>query len=1000
MDVPYEPVHQVFAARAAQTPDAISVEFPDCRLSYAELEREANRLAHHLISLGVGPEILVAVLLDRSPQHYIALVAALKAGGAVVPLDPAYPSQRLQRMLDDSSPPILVTRSDLSDLVTAAAATHVVLVDVEAATIAAGPDIAPAQAHTPRSLAYVLYTSGSTGTPKGVMLEHAGLANISRWVARALRYTTADRVALLIPLSFDAAAFELWPALMSGACCVAIEEHVRNDVAALAETVRAAGLTVVSMVTALADLFLALPGLDALPLRCLFQGGETVHAWPPSGLPFDVVNVYGPAESSVIVTMAVLGDSPSDTGRVPIGWPIDGVDIHLLDSAGRPVPDGATGEICVGGVAVGRGYRGQPALTATRFPPDPFGVEPGGRLYLTGDLGRRRSDGAIEFLGRRDQQVKIRGHRVELAEVESVLGQHEGVTSAVARVHGATASSAYLVGYVVPEKRRPRVASLEHEWVRDWRRVAGAAEHGNGDLVGWNSSYTGKPLPRREMRDWLDETVAQIQSFHPRDVVEIGCGTGMIVKTIGPDVRSYVGLDLSAEALEHLARRLRSRGLGDRVKLLEREATDLADLPRRKFDTAVINSVVQYFPSVEYLTAALEGVVDLVADGGKVLVGDVRSLPLQTAFQTSLVLYQATDDLSVEEFVSQVHLGTAHDPELTVHPALFGDLRQRLARVGAVEVRPKRGRYANELTTFRYDVVLHVGAADRAPVDVTWRDWTADGMCPERLRELLASGTEPVIGVTGVPNARTVPYVAAWTRATSAGPAATVAQLRAAAAGAEAGLSATALAELTAGTDYELFLSWLGGRADGALDAVWIKRGHTGGRQPEIAFPTGGGIPSALASDPLARTRNAALAADLRRYVSERLPAPMVPDFIVALDEFPLTPVGKVDRARLPAPSKRSARTRPVVSPRTSAEKAVVAIAGEVFGVAADTLSTDDDLTDIGANSLTLTQIAVRIGAYLDVHVSVRDLLTARTVAAIAAVVEDAVLAEGSTADG
>ncbi|MEU1010710.1 amino acid adenylation domain-containing protein [Streptomyces sp. NPDC005890] len=432
----------LFETQAARTPYADAVRFEGAALSYRDLNERADLLAHHLRTLGVGPESVVGVCLHRSTDLVVALLAVLKAGGAYLPLDPDYPADRLAFMLEDSGARAVLTDPALAPLVRDRAA-H--LVDITGDLPRGSVHAAPAVAAAPEHPAYLIYTSGSTGRPKGVLIEHRAIVNRLHWMQEAYGLGADDRVLQKTPYSFDVSVWEFFWPLITGATMVLARPGGHRDPAYLAGLIGAEAITTVHFVPSMLRAFLAEP-LPALPsLRRMVCSGEA--------LPADLVtavhqrigcalhNLYGPTEAAVDVTA-----TRCEPGLpVTIGRPIANTRAYILDAALRPVPIGVPGELLLGGVQIARGYLHRPALTADRFVPDPFATEPGGRLYRTGDLARYRADGAIEYLGRLDHQVKIRGQRVELGEIEAVLAEAPGVAAAAVAVHDEQ-----LVGYLVP----------------------------------------------------------------------------------------------------------------------------------------------------------------------------------------------------------------------------------------------------------------------------------------------------------------------------------------------------------------------------------------------------------------------------------------------------------------------------------------------------------------------------------------------------------------------
>lgn len=434
--------------RAARTwPDAVALRDGGGAITYRDLNARANRLAARLRVLGAGTGGLVAILLERSFDRVASILAAMKTGAAFLPVDPAWPDERIRIVLDHSGAGVLVARSVQAQRVPDHPAA--LLLDRDAASIEAHDPGDRPNPSAPDDLAYVIYTSGSTGVPKGVEITHANLANFVAWHRDAFAITPADRSGHVAGLGFDGAVWDVWPYLIAGASVSLPDELVRTSPDLLRRWMIEEGVTVAFVTTVLAQPMLALPWPAETALRLLLTGGDTLRSRPPPGLPFPLLNCYGPTETTIIVTCAeVPPDDPVDPPA--IGRPIAGNRIHILDERGADLPAGEVGEIAVGGPGVGRGYRGDPELTARRFVPDPFSGAPGARLYLTGDLGRVLLDGRIAFHGRSDTQVKIRGNRVEPEEIDRVLDRHPLVSDCVAVASGTPGGDARLIAYVVP----------------------------------------------------------------------------------------------------------------------------------------------------------------------------------------------------------------------------------------------------------------------------------------------------------------------------------------------------------------------------------------------------------------------------------------------------------------------------------------------------------------------------------------------------------------------
>jgi len=446
--------HHLFEAWAERTPDAIAVSFSGMELSYRDLNRRANQLAAYLRKLGVGPEILVGLCVERSIEMIVGVLGILKAGGAYLPLDPNYPRERLAFMLRDSRPAVLLTQQRLVERLPEHQ-TRVMLLDAEWETLARESEENPLGAVTADNLAYVIYTSGSTGLPKGAMLQHRGLCNLTAAQRQAFGIEAASRVLQFSPFSFDASVWEMFMALSNGAkLCLARQEQLAS-MAELNRLLREQGITTVTLPPSALGI-LSPEGLPAL--ETVIAAGEScprelVARW---GQRRRFFNAYGPTETTVCASLALCDEKKEQSPS--IGRPIANTQLYILDPHLQPAPVGVSGELYVSGVSLARGYLNRPDLTAEKFIPHPFSEERGARLYKTGDLVRYQSDGNIEFLGRADQQVKIRGFRIEVGEIEAVLGQHPAVGKAVVHIQENASGDKRLIAYVVSKTPNPEDA--------------------------------------------------------------------------------------------------------------------------------------------------------------------------------------------------------------------------------------------------------------------------------------------------------------------------------------------------------------------------------------------------------------------------------------------------------------------------------------------------------------------------------------------------------------
>ncbi|AFU02227.1 non-ribosomal peptide synthase/polyketide synthase [Nocardia brasiliensis] len=986
----------LFRRRVEATPEAVAVVCAGTELSYRELDVRANQLARVLASRGVGPDSVVAVALPRSADLIVALLAIVQAGGGYLPIDPGYPADRLAFILADAAPVVVLTDSATAAVLPQTATPRV---ELEAITTSEADHADRFDPPRPQNLAYVIYTSGSTGVPKGVGITHRNVVNL---VAQAWSTGLSDRVLVHSSIAFDASTYEIWPALCGGAALVMASAQ-RSDPAEITRLVQTAAVTKMfatpPLLAALVEYSEALPGKPFQSLRQVNTGADSLSAGLVEALRATcgvsrIDNLYGPTEATVDVTSYVVPGAVSGA-TVPIGAPVANTRVYVLDSWLSPVPVGVAGELYVAGAKLARGYLGRSGLTAARFVADPFDPA-GGRLYRTGDVVRWTAAGVLEFAGRADDQVKIRGFRVEPGEVESVLAQHPSVAQAVVLARATGTGGKQLVGYVVADKAGPVVG--EDELVGQWRRVyddlysgvtggaEAAAEPGDeparadelaSDFGGWNSSYTGAPIPLAQMREWRAATVDRIRELGPRRVLEIGVGSGLLMSQLAPECAEYWATDLSAETIGKLRDQLArvDAGWAANVFLSARPADDPAGLPECHFDTVVLNSVVQYFPSQAYLSKVLEQVLRVLAPGGAVFVGDVRNFALLTEFTTAvqLVRHGGADAVAVRE---RVRRDIAAEQELLLAPEYFTALGRECG-FDAVDIELKRGHSVNELNRYRYDVVLWKAPAQ--PLSVAdlpkagYRDY--DWLCA-----LLRNGHSDGLRITGIPHAGLVGEVAAAELIRGGQPVPDEPESLSKAVGFEGtldravrpdtGLLPEELHVLGSAQGYTTAVTW--SATTGYMDAVFLDAETRDGRPlADVYEPTAS--PAACANNPQAGL----LAAAVRRWAGDRLPEFMVPATVLVLDALPLTANGKLDRAALPDPELLSANE--YRAPRTEREQTVAELFAEILGVGR--VGIDDDFFALGGHSLLATRLTSRIRATLGVEVPVRVVFDAPTVA-------------------
>jgi amino acid adenylation domain-containing protein/FkbM family methyltransferase len=881
-------LHEWIEAQVDRTPEAVAVVSEEGRLTYAELEARANRLAHRLRRLGVGPETRVGISAERSLDLVVGLLGILKSGGAYVPLDPDYPRERLAFMMADAAVPVLLTQAALSPA-------------LFPENDLAESSLRPAPIAGPDNLAYMIYTSGSTGRPKGAMNAHRGICNRLLWMQEAFGLGPEDRVLQKTPFSFDVSVWEFFWPLMTGARLVVARPGGHQDPEYLADLIVREGVTTLHFVPPMLRTFLEqepgrLAGRGA-GLRRVICSGEA--------LPMDLQrrffarlpgvelhNLYGPTEAAVDVTWWACDPESTDSG-VPIGRPVANTRIHLLDPELRPVPAGETGELYIGGVQVGRGYLNRSDLTAERFVPDPFGQdderwwsEPGARLYRTGDLARYRLDsgldGAIEYLGRIDFQVKIRGFRIELGEIESVLDEHPGVEGSVVTAAEGPGGGLRLVAYLRPGAR----AAAVRRWLRLERdgQLEGRAFHelpdgtvvahrGHGETEFlWEEIFADRSYLRHgiELRDGdcVFDVGANIGLFS----LFAGREAAVRIHAFEPIPPVFETLRINA-GLHGLDIRLHDCGLSGRPGTAEFTYYPHATLISGRFaDASEEREVVRSFLAGQQEKAGLSD-------------GEIEEL-LDERLQAErhVCRLRTLSDVLAEEGIERVDLLKidVEKSELEVLAGLREEDWPKIRQV-VVEVHDLDGRVRRALDLLRrhgFEVAV------------------------EQDRMLTRTGL------------------------------------------------------------YNLYA-----------------------RRPGSPSPA----PAGLQPRERAWTTPSQLVREVKARLRERLPEHMVPAAFVLLEEFPLSPNGKVDRKALPAPESvrhgigRGEREH--VAPSTPTEEALAAIWSEILGI--ERIGADDSFLDLGGHSLLATQVLARVRDRLGVALSLRDVFERPVLGALAARVEE-----------
>ncbi|KAL7780527.1 hypothetical protein CFE70_010551 [Pyrenophora teres f. teres 0-1] len=1009
-------VVDLFREQAAACPSRVAVKDSVAEMTYAQLDAASDVLARWLARRSLAPETLVGVFASRSCEAIVAFLGILKANLAYLPFDVKTPATRMEDIL--SSRPghrlILVGAGAQLPSTKLSNIEFVSITEALDEQSAEKPGLQmPTTLHGPSatSLAYVMFTSGSTGQPKGVMVEHRGIVRLVRDNNLVQHLPSSPVMAHMANLAFDASTWEIYGTLLCGGTLVCIDAAMVLDAEAVLQTFRKHCIRTAYMAPSLfRSYILQSPALfTGLDMLCV--GGEAVHLADLRAaeqyLTGKFVNGYGPTENTTFSTTFLVSKNEQYTNGVPIGRALSNSGAYVMDSGLRLVPLGVVGELVVTGDGLARGYT-DPARNVDRF----VSVEIGGktvRAYRTGDYVRHRpTDGQLEFFGRMDGQVKIRGNRVELGEIEHTLRSDKVVREAVAVLQQHDGSEARLAGFVTVHEDAETADehvddSNESQHVDVWEEKFDAdiyspidsvqAENIGRDFVGWTSMYDGSDIDKAEMNEWLDDTIAtMLNGQRPGNVLEIGSGTGMILFNLGDGLQSYVGLDPSRKAVQFIAETAKSiPGLASKIRMYKATAADVGRLEQPvAASLVVVNSVVQYFPSLDYLFKMVQQLVEL--EGTRTLFfGDVRSCALHREFLATRAVHMAGDKATKADIRRMVADMERVERELLVDPAFFTALPSRLpGLVEHVEILPKKMKATNELSCYRYAAVVHVRPRDGQTQELAIRDVAHDRWIDfaERrldrqslLQQLKSLSSAPAVAVSNIPYSKTIVsrclvHSLDGTEAETPDSPDWLASVHQRAQDCPS-LSATELVELAQEVDCRVEISWSRQHSQqGGLDAIFHRYQPLTGERVMFRFPTDHAERPlhSLSSRPLRQQFLQKTQQRLLEMLEAQLPTYMVPQTLAILDAMPVNQNGKVDRKALEQQiDTQKGQSGLKRQPETETQRTMQQLWAGVLAIDADSIGLDDSFFRLGGDSIAAMKLvgeARRAG----IHLTVADL--------------------------
>lgn len=930
-------LHQLFERAADSYADNAALICGDKELSYRQLNVLANHLACILGRWRIARGDIIAVALDRSVDLVVALLAVLKAGAAFLPIDTSFPPERIRIMIDDANPKLVVTRATMMDAFSSWKGMCLDIDEVLYSTSSTNSAVAEKGSHQVNSrtedLAYIIYTSGSTGKPKGVEISHGALCNILCSFRRVPGCNEVDRLLAVTNISFDMSVLELFLPLICGATTVMTQADEARDAGALVGLMTLHGITMMQGTPPIWQMLVDSGWRGTPRLGKIFSGGDKLSRGLANKLlacSGSVWNMYGPTETTIYTNIWRV----SEEDEILIGTPIANTQAYVLNEDLSSVPIGYPGELYIGGAGLSSGYHNNPELSRARFIDNPF--RPGCRLYRTGDIACFRGPGKLAIMGRTDEQVKIRGYRIELGDVEAAVASHADVSEAI-----VVSRDERLVAYYRRESASaPASGKDQEERVTDWEHAfdhvyevespSAVSQDDILNLAGWRNSYDHVPFSTDEMRDWQSSSLRRILSNSPDRVVEIGSGTGLMLFSIAPHCSTYYATDASIEAVEFTRRHL---GSLSHVVCEHRQAHALPAM-EGSFDTVIINSVAQYFPSMDYLVSVLGWAVKAV-DRGRIYLGDVRNPALLEVYHADILHFRSNGRISSTELSSRVADAALRERELVISPDFFANLPTMFPQITHVSVTLRDSHYDNEMSRYRYDVTLNIGGGKYAPSRARELDWRDDKLEVTSLRHALSRAEESPLRLNNVPNGRLRTVYDRVGKALDDDSWVGVSWVE-----------PQILWDIAAESGLKLALVPSPSGSAWTFDAVFW---HTG-EIPDLRLHVES--PVKAANEPqAAQVDGPYFDRQLRQWVAKRLPPYMVPAFFVEMDRFPQTLNGKIDRKSLPDPV---ADVEVVAKTSTDLERDIMAIWSDVLGH--NRISTEDNFFQIGGDSLRIVR--------------------------------------------
>lgn len=1002
IDFPDKSISQLFEEQVIRAPDNIALIHLDNKLTYKELNEKANQLAYYIKknTNKFKPNELIALCLNKNERLLISIIAVFKLGAAYVPIDPDFPQERISYILEDTGAKTILANLVYQDKLTQILTKRKKTSQVKAIII--DESTVKAKLTKERStnlyicinstnLAYIIYTSGSTGKPKGVIQPHRNLVHLFNSTNTKYKFNSKDVWAMFHSYAFDFSIWEMWGALLYGGKLIIPSNDEIKDLEQFYKLCAKQRLTILNQTPSVfyqsMNMLLNCNKLNSL--RYIIFGGESLDTsqLKPWFAKYGynkpkLINMYGITETTVHVTYHEINKAYVSYKSL-IGKAIPGKLLYVLNNYLQPLPIGAIGELYIGGIGLAHGYLNLPEITANRFIPNILRTrkeklqEKNHFLFKTCDLARFLPDGNLEYIGRNDSQVKIRGYRIETGEIEYIINSYQKIENSKVialdhtNSHNNHENNRYLVGYYV---RKLEIKDKEvRDFIGSWENLYNSTYNNldiknfKDNIVGWNSSYTGEAIPISQMLKWRNETVARIKKLKPSRILEIGSGSGLLLFNIINNCQYYYATDFSASAISFTKKVIRHFNYQDKVEAIQCMADKLPFKILENYDTVILNSVAQYFPTINYLEDVLSKVIDNIYSSGQIFIGDVRDYRLMDCFHYSVLRFKnSTTTLEEIEYFK------SRDKELLISPEYFIYLQRTNPCISKIELLPKLGSAVNEMNGYRYDIILYI---NKTPKQTKYKliDYSKF-VKVSNIKEYLQNRDSSDLYIKYPRKMIFKDFLNCMTLYEQKNDL-TINEFSKI-------LSLNQLKTEFAKQKYSIkfFLD--------VLNPLYLN--VVGYRDNKIE-PLGINYNSldiskiALSNNPVnyLNTLKDQYNKSLRKYLESNLPSYMIPTYLIRVDQIPLTANGKVDYKALPKPNLVIDNNN-YIAPRNKIERKLCEIFAKILGLPNGEFGIKSDFFRIGGNSLLAIKLTDQINNSFNCKLKVTDIFLGKTIEKLA----------------